>query len=136
MYTYAHMYQTHILIRKTCSVYLKTNLKYQLYSIFFCKEPTLHICIKQLWFWPVIWQANTYTQDLSNLEDNSWMSVDNSWPLLICCRVWCSAHVSHIGSGSSHVLQKLDASVCIFLKVQGVQTIFLWSALKYNKHLA
>lgn len=53
----------------------------------------------------------------------SLISLHISWFLLCFCFVWCLAHVSHSGSGSSHVLQKCVAGTCVSSVEQGSHTI-------------
>lgn len=65
------------------------------------------------------------------------MSLQISWSLHIFCRVCCFAHVSHNGSGSSHVLQKCVAFKWIFSKEHGPHSLsFLCCSniLKSNKN--
>ena len=52
---------------------------------------------------------------------NSFIFAHISWSLLSFCLRWCLAHVSHIGSGSSHVLQNWVASNCSPSVEQGLQ---------------
>lgn len=63
------------------------------------------------------------------------MSLQISWSLHIFCRVCCFAHVSHNGSGSSHVLQKCVALKWIFSKEHGPHSLSLlcWSNILKSK---
>lgn len=72
------------------------------------------------------------------ISDFAWHSVNCfrssliSWPLVAFWRVCTWAQFSHIGSGSSQVLQKCDASVWMFPQRQGSQNISFsvsWSSL-------
>lgn len=47
----------------------------------------------------------------------------NSWFLVSFCLVWCLPHISHNGSGSSHVLQKIVAITRLFSVEQGPHSI-------------
>lgn len=53
---------------------------------------------------------------------NSAISLHISWSLLNFCFKWCLAHVSHSGSGSSHVLQKWLALTLTLSVEQGSQS--------------
>lgn len=54
-------------------------------------------------------------------ETNCRMSSHISWFLVDLWRIWCCAQSSQSGSGSSQVLQNLEASVCCLMDKHGTQ---------------
>lgn len=92
---------------KICWIFLKT-LKYNfLFAIFYYKKNRANIMHKYL------------------LLGNFAISAQISWSFAILCRVCCFAHISHNGSGSSHVLQKCVAWTSLLSFEQGMHIIFV-----------
>lgn len=74
---------------------------------------------------------------LDYLFRKSLISPHNSWFLVSFCLVWCLPHISHNGSGSSHVLQKNVAITRLFSVEQGPHSISftILFSLKIKKYI-